>query len=175
MPKTKGARDIQGWREYGLIRDLALNEKTAAHLAEDYDVAEQTVYDFKMRHKAEVAAVLAEWSDEFAGLWSAKKYNRVADIQHLAGTIQDRMDELLEDAAMATEVMRSVNPDAAPVRVPLREWQSLVREKARLVHQIADELGQLPPRIAVTSDAGRTAFDEVALDANGNLLTVVRR
>jgi hypothetical protein len=53
-----------------------------------------------------------------------------------------RLKELKEDAERATEVMRRVDPDAAPVRVPRRDWNACSRELARLNQQIAQEMGQ---------------------------------
>jgi hypothetical protein len=44
--------------------------------------------------------------------------------------------------------MQKVDPDAAPVRVPLREWRATVRDIAKLDHQIAEEMGQLAQHVA---------------------------
>jgi hypothetical protein len=74
---------------------------------------------------------------------------RVADLQHMAETIQERMNELVEDAAAATVTMRKVEPEASPVRVPSREWRGLVRDKAKLLDQIEDSLGQKSQQAAV--------------------------
>jgi hypothetical protein len=51
--------------------------------------------------------------------------------------------------------MRKVHPEAAPVRVPMREWRALTREQAKLLDQICREMGQ---------DA--TTIDRIAGDAN---------
>jgi hypothetical protein len=48
-----------------------------------------------------------------------------------------------EDAERATEVMRKVDPDAAPVRVsPLCDYRGLIKDKARLLDQIERSMGQ---------------------------------
>jgi hypothetical protein len=65
----------------------------------------------------------------------------VADLEHLADELQARMDELKADAETATETVRNVDPDATPVRVPMRKWRALTREKAKLLAQIAHEMG----------------------------------
>jgi hypothetical protein len=116
-------------------------------LAEKYDLALSSVYAFRDRKKARIARILDDWSNEFSDLWGDKKHTRAADILYLADTIQERTDELVDDAERATETMRKIDLDADPVRVPLREWKSLVREKARLLHQLAEEMGQLPQHI----------------------------
>jgi hypothetical protein len=48
-----------------------------AELAEIHDVAEQIVWDFKMRHKAEIADRLADWASDFDHIWSTRKENRI--------------------------------------------------------------------------------------------------
>ena len=58
--------------------------------------------------------------------------------------------------------MRKVDPDAAPVRVPLREWRATVRDIAKLNHQIAEQMGQLAQHIGgllpETSDSFKLRF-----------------
>jgi hypothetical protein len=175
MPRTKGSQDIRGWRYHGLIRDLAANDLHAEELAEKYGVEADTVYHFRERHKAEVAAVLADWSDEFSDLWSVKKHNRIADLEGLLNGIHERMGELLEEAERATEEMRIFDPNAAKVLVHGPEWRGYVREAARLEHQIADEMGQLPSRnpadtAPVTNPI--TVYDVLVEDADGHLHAV---
>jgi hypothetical protein len=72
MPRTMRAAGIRAWRMEQLIRDLALGEKSMAELAEIHGVEEQTVRLFKMRHKADIAAVLEDWSNKFDHVWSTK-------------------------------------------------------------------------------------------------------
>jgi hypothetical protein len=98
-----------------------------------------SIYAFRHRNKHRTAVTLAGWCDQFSDLWSVKKHARVADLQYLADQIQARMDELIEDAERATETLRSVDPTAGPVRVPLRDWRGLTRDKAKLLDQIMTE------------------------------------
>jgi hypothetical protein len=147
MARTKGAQHIKGWREHGLLRDLALNEESVEALAEKYDIQPQTVYDFRYRNKHRIAAILADWSDQFSDQWASRKHARTADILYLADSFQARMDEMIEDAATASEVMRRVDPDAVPVRVDKREWKSMAQAKLKALHQYAEELGQLPQHV----------------------------
>jgi hypothetical protein len=127
---------------------LALNEENPEQLAEKYDIATQTCYDIRYKHKSRIAAVLAEWSNEFSDLWAVKKHARVADAVHDLDQLQARMDELKEDAERATETVRNVDPTAGPVRVPLPAWRGLTRDKAKLRDQIMNEMGQNPQHLA---------------------------
>ena len=142
MPRTKGASGIVGWQRHILMRDIAAGELNPDEIAEKYGIPTQSVYDIRNRRKAELQAILDDWSNEFGDLWAVKKHARVADLEHLADELQARMDELKADAEAATETMRKVHPEAAPVRVPMREWRALTREKANLLDQICREMGQ---------------------------------
>jgi hypothetical protein len=142
MARPVGSQSIKGWQEHELLRDLALGEESPDELAAKYDRPVQTIYDFRWRNKHRINVVLAEWSDQFSDLWSVKKHARMADLQYQADTLQELMNELKEDAAAATETMRRVDPDASPVRVPTREYRGLVRDKAKLLDQIEDSMGQ---------------------------------
>jgi hypothetical protein len=75
-------------------------------------------------------------------LWSVKKHARIADLQADLDSLKARQQELLDDAAAQTEVMRRVDPDAVPVRVDGPEWRAIIREKARLSAQIEKSMGQ---------------------------------
>ena len=159
MANTKGSPAIKGWEEHQLLRDLALGDESPEALAEKYGRALQTVYDFRWKNKHRINAVLAEWSNEFSDLWAVKKHARVADLIADHDSLRERQDELIEDAERATEVMRRVDPDAAPVRVPAREWRALVRDKAKLNHQIAEEMGQLVQHAGALSEQQRGGTD----------------
>ena len=126
-----------------ILRELAVGE-SPEQLAAKYEVSVGTIYDIRWKNKHVLVEILAEWANEFSDLWAVKKHARVADLIADHDSLQERQDELLEDAATATEVMRRVDPDASPVRVPAREWRGLVRDKAKLKDQIAREMGQLP-------------------------------
>lgn len=142
MARLAGSQSIKGWQEHELLRDLALGEESPEALAIKYDRAIQTIYDFRWRNKHRINVVLAEWSNQFSDLWSVKKHARIADLQADLDSLKQRQQELLNDAAAATEVMRRVDPDAALVRVDGPEWRAIIREKARLSAQIEKSMGQ---------------------------------
>jgi hypothetical protein len=142
MSRTKGARGIVGWQRHSLLRDIAAGELNPDEIAEKHGIPTSSVYEIKSREKVRVAAILDDWSNELSDLWSVKKHARVADLEHLADELQARMDELKADAEAATETMQRVHPEAAPVRVPMREWRALTRDKAKLLDQICKEMGQ---------------------------------
>jgi hypothetical protein len=82
-----------------------------------------------------------------------------------------RQRELIEDAERATETMRKLDPEAAPVRVPLAEWTRLVKLKAQLLEQIEDSMGQKAQHIGHVA-AGHSAGVRrwmLGLDPDGKL------
>jgi primosomal protein N'' len=142
MPRTKGASGIVGWQRHMLMRDIAAGELNPDEIAERHGIPTQSVYDIRHRRKAELQVILDDWSNEFSDLWSVQKHDRVARLEYLADELQARLDELKADAEAATETMRKVHPEAAPVRVPMRDWRALTREQAKLLDQICREMGQ---------------------------------
>ena len=68
MPRTKGSKDILGWREHCLTRDLALGAESAEELSEEVRHCALDLYAFKERKKRQIAAVLADWANEFSNL-----------------------------------------------------------------------------------------------------------
>lgn len=89
-------RSIQGerrplerpWTRRALCRDLALSDVTQSKLAERYGVTDGAITQFKQKHAVEIAAILADSANEFAGILIADKVNRLATYE-----------ALLEDAA----------------------------------------------------------------------------
>jgi hypothetical protein len=77
MPRVKEATNVKAWRMEELIRDLAVGEKSYAELAEEHGVEEQTIRVFRMRHKADIQAVLAGWANTYDHIWSTKLENHV--------------------------------------------------------------------------------------------------
>jgi hypothetical protein len=85
VARTKGSKDIVGWTGHALVRDLALGAESVEELGGKYDFPPDTIHHFKMRKKPQIAAVLADWSNEFFDLWRVKKHNRVAELDLVGG------------------------------------------------------------------------------------------
>lgn len=103
-------------------RDLAAGELNRSEIARKYGVNPSTITRFARRHAAEIEAIRRDLDDEFAGLWIARKENRLA-------AYQDEIARL------------DAHPSASH-----HEW-SKARQSA--LHAAAEELGQLPGRGAV--------------------------
>lgn len=109
----------RGWAKTRLIRDLATAEKTQVQLAAEYGVRQSSVSEFATRHADEIAAVRSKIDDEWASLWVADRFNRVAEMQ-------DDIEKISE------------------LPVPDRD---LLRVKHAALRQIAEELGQLKTQV----------------------------
>ena len=106
-----------------LIRALALGVATHQELSGQYDMTRQGITEFARRHKREIDDVRQNMDDPFAGILLARKENRLA--------------------AYVDEVRRlDEHPNAD------HHLWSTARQSA--IHAIAEELGQLPPRMTVT-------------------------
>lgn len=117
-----------------VVDALALGVTTPAQLSKQYGVTREAVYDFRKRHDAAIRARRAELGTAFAeatGLWIADREARMQELQ----TAAQRIIGLLENADAA---------DADKSMVP-----ELTRTLAGLLHEAAEQLGQLPQRLQV--------------------------
>jgi len=165
---------VQPWRHEQLIRDLALGEKSTAELASDYGVLEQSISVYKLRHKSEVAEAVAGMVDSLGHLWATKMENRLSVLMQRVEEIEEQLELLRDHARRETELIRSVDPSASEVPVNDRAYQSWVKEQRAPLHEIADQCGGLPARVAkieVTQNP-ITNYEVLAMDADGNLHAV---
>jgi hypothetical protein len=106
-----------------LIRELAANEMKRTELARKYGVARATITEFAKRHAAEIADAKDRLDDEFAATWIAGKAQRIAAYQ--------------ADYEMALNDPRASHHD----------W---VRARTQILLAVAEELGQMPPKMQVS-------------------------
>jgi hypothetical protein len=169
-------RTVKAWRYEQLINDLAVGDRPDSELAAEYEVEEQSIRVFRMRHKADVEAKKAGWAEKFDHIWSTKVENRVQVLTVRLEEIEEQIALLHEHARRETETIRSIDPEASEVPVNDRVLDRYSKLQASLLREIADQTGQLPQRVAVNVHAASnpiTSFKTVALDAEGNLLGVV--
>lgn len=103
------------------MRSLAEGTTTQAALAKKYGVTPMAITQFKHRHANQIEEIRQNLEDEMAGLWIAKKFNRIAEYQ-----------EDLED----------INEN--PERYNSPEFR---RIKTNVLKAVAEELGQLPAKM----------------------------
>jgi hypothetical protein len=84
MPAHNDGEGLRGRHKLALIRLLAVGELTQAELAEEFGVTQPSIAAFKKRNLAEIQHVKANLEDEFAGLWIARKKDRVAELEDIA-------------------------------------------------------------------------------------------
>ncbi len=118
----------RGWRKGALIRELAEGERTMRDLAAQYGVSVSSIHEFKERHEEEILFVRANLEDEFAGIWVAKKSNRLREYE--------------ADLEAIEELLTSGENDTKDMLVA----------KHRALRAVAEELGQLPNRMSVSAE-----------------------
>ena len=114
---------LQPYQQLALMRQIAVNDKTMTALASDYGMTVQGIREFAKRHDNEITEIRDHMADQFAGLPLVRKENRLAEY---------------EDAIM--RLREHPNSDH-------HEW---VKAEFQGLRNIAEELGQLPPRATVT-------------------------
>lgn len=122
-PTVSSRVSLPPWQQHKLMRELAAGERSSADLAREYGMGASGIREFKRRNRAQIAAIAADLANEFAGLWIADKMNRIA--------------------AYAAEFERASEHKAADHH----EW---IKARTQILHLVAEELGQLPPRQTVT-------------------------
>lgn len=120
----------RGWNKRKLIREAAQMELTQTELAAKYGVTQSAISHFIQRHADEIEAVKREIENEFAGLWIAKKEARLAELQ--------------QDVEDINELGELVTKD--------HRYHNLMKRKQDALKAVAEELGQLPPRVNVSVD-----------------------
>lgn len=126
-----------------LIRRLAegVSHSTAAA---EFRASKEGVRDFANRHAAEIEHLATNLESEYAALWIASKRDRVAEYQADVETTNRELELLAEGRLRAEE-----DGELEVVSVS-DELARLLRGKHRALRQAAEELGQLPSRIALT-------------------------
>lgn len=84
MPAHNSGEGLRGRHKLRLIRLLAVGEMTQDELAEEFGVTQPAIAQFKKRNRDEIEHVKANLEDEFAGLWIARKKDRVAELEDVA-------------------------------------------------------------------------------------------
>jgi len=138
VARRDSSRDKLGPVEkLALVRALALGVATQEELGQQYGMSRSGIASFAQRHKREIEDVRENMDDPFAGLLLCRKENRLA--------------------AYINEIERlDQHPNAE------HHLWSAARQMA--LHHIAEELGQLPPRMTVTVQPVTHVIEGVAIE-----------
>lgn len=126
----------RGWVKHRLIRDFALGEHTGRDLAVIYGCSVTSISQFKKRYALEIEEVRNNLADQYAGVWVARKMDRIREYQQ------------------AAEKMASgSSPRNAEVLVSI-------------LKAVAEELGDLPARTQVNISQENTVYEIVGLSVD---------
>jgi hypothetical protein len=123
----------RGWVKHRLIRDFALGEKSGKELGEIYGCSQTSISQFKKRHALEIEEVRNNLADQYAGVWVAKKLERIREYQNAA--------EKMASGASA------------------RNQEVLVS----ILKAVAEELGDLPARTQVNVSNETTVYQVIGI------------
>lgn len=119
---TRELRYMMAWELHAILRAIA-EGRQLFQIAEDWGVSYGALKVWKHRHKREVAEIAAELANPFAGMWIAKKENRIRELQ---GD--------MEKLATAGDMLSA---------------GEVARARTIITKAVAEELGQLPGRTAI--------------------------
>ncbi len=126
----------RGWVKHRLIRDFALGEKSGAELAEIYGVSQTSISQFKKRHSLEIEEVRNDLADQYAGVWVARKLDRIREYQVAAEKMASG------ESARSQEVLVSI------------------------LKAVAEELGDLPARTQVNVSNENVVYEIVGVSVD---------
>jgi transcriptional regulator with XRE-family HTH domain len=133
MAARKGHLE-RGWVKHRLVRDFALGEKNQKELAEQYGVSQTSISQFKKRHALEIEEVRNNLADQYAGVWVARKLDRIREYQNAAEKMASG------ESARSQEVLVSI------------------------LKAVAEELGDLPARQQINISQENVTYEIVGID-----------
>lgn len=146
---SKIKKDTDKLREHGITRYLErghIKHSLLMYLAEDiwpvgklaefFQVSDSSIAAFARRHENEIAELRAQMQDEtrkvLSALWIARKDWRLSEYQQ---SVEDIEEWILR------EIQKGKAPDIG-----------MLRAKFQALHNVAEELGELPPRVAIENN-----------------------
>lgn len=126
----------RGWVKHRLVRDFALGEKNQKELAEIYGVSQTSISQFKRRHSLEIDEVRNNLADQYAGVWVARKLDRIREYQNAAEKMASG------ESARSQEVLVSI------------------------LKAVAEELGDLPARTQVNISNENVTYEIVGVSVD---------
>lgn len=142
---AKPRQDVVGYLRMELLHGLVRGE-TRADLSARLGLSRSAINRVAKREAITIQALSEDLANEFTGLWVAEKRNRIAEYQ----ADVEQINELLLDAAkIRAEYEFGDDDEVSEVKITDTGATALLRTKARIMHHVAEEMGQLPARTNV--------------------------
>jgi hypothetical protein len=146
----------RGWPRLGLIRDLAFGEFSPAELAASIGCTIHDILEFRADHEDEIAetraALAGQLAIETAGLWIAKKQNRLAELQADTEDLRGCIEKLRDEDKLGGQQHRDI-----------------VKTRVTLLKAVADELSPratgIKPRTEETGNVVRYVIEDPDIEA----------
>lgn len=123
-----------------LARDLALGELNQSALAEKYGVVPSSITEFKQRRAEEIAAIAAHADDEYAGMWIAKKVERLAELERIFDKAMTPTPKISPKGTTVSHYDPETGESHTIMEIDGRAAMQALK-------QAAEELGQLATRV----------------------------
>lgn len=130
---------LRGRKLYALLRELAEDDLTQAALARRYGCTQGRISQLKSQYIDEIEEMRRDLEDEYAGLWIAKKAERIKSYIRLADAIEADLAENGMDAQIANRYIACLKA-------------------------VAEEMGQLPARIVIRESGPKADYTVSGVD-----------
>lgn len=140
---------LGGLKRLKVMRALAAGEQSQSQIAEEFGVTQQAISDFGRRYATEIQEIRANLADEFAGLWIARKANRLAMYEEIAQQALKPTPKV----SPSGKVVRDIDPETGEVYVVMEVDGRTALSAGK---QAAEELGQLATRVQLGGELSTT-------------------
>lgn len=147
---------LEGKKPAEIARELSTTKRPVSY---------QAVYQFRDRHKAELEPAIEEIERQITDYAIANKVARVAELQHLYDVSRKEIDEY---GVTIVETRHEYAKGEEVAVIETRDYRaSLVREARGILHQAAEEMGQLPKAADVTVNIDKALLVRYVEGPNG--------
>ena len=145
-------------RKEGIIRELAMGQKTHREIAMRFGVTKQYVGRLSMDNKERIEELHAMVEEKVNELWVMDAYERAKE---RLMDIEELNEELHFHKAEAAAFARRMDKDGEPVG---EQYYKAMDAKHKIMRQLEESSGQLPTRSAPTPDHGKATYEIPGVD-----------
>lgn len=139
--KSGSEKKIRGRVLLHVLRDIASGELTQREIAGKYGVSQPSIHRISQTHADDIQRIRDSEMDALAGLWIARREERVAEIQQTVDDIDQALADILpEDRAPLVRVRLAALRQAAEDLGQLRDATPGTRVEVRIVGAETDSL-----------------------------------
>lgn len=155
MPRSDSG-PLGGLVRRKLVREIAMRppELTNSQLAKKYEVSAAAITNFIKRNAEEIAAVAADADNQYAGLLIAQKDYRLRLLEQIIEQAGIPVPKVTPAGKIVHRWNAETNEDEEVMEIDVRAQMTALK-------QAAEELGQLPTKVALSGSLDTTTVYKI--------------